>query len=492
MEGRSVRVRGLLLASVLLCLAGCSRTVDQETLAAWGLPRDLPEHLAEIESLKLPPAVDRVDWLPDHLRSVDLSGGVATDLPDLPGELRALNVRYLAGLSSLETLPPRLHTLDVRWTGIEDLGTLGRSSDGGASGLRVLRAGGAGLRRIGNLPEGLTTLELVDVSFEDGSALPRGLRELHLAGPEVVGLRSLPPRLTVLSLDRVRAGDLLDLPRSVTSLHVRDTAVNLDHLPPFLTELSWTVPRTKVSGSLPRSLRRLRVTSLGERPVSRGDIPALPRALEHLAVTSAAADLFAEIELPPNLRSLDLSGFRGESLAFDLPDSLEELSLAYSDLQDLPELPAGLRVLDLSGVSTELLGQIGEDGLPEQLERLTLQGLVGSLPFALEDSIQCLDLSGSPGLRELPDLPGSLVHLDVRSTGLTGLPALPGSLRSIDLGSTALSSLAGLPESVEEVVADAGQLQSLAGLPPAVRILRFEASRDWTGGDPDAVTMRAP
>lgn len=472
---RSLVVRLVSVAAIALCSAPFSACRLQQpsgdTLAGWGLPRDLAARLDHVEVLRLPPSVPRLDWLPDHLEVLDVQAASIETVAGLPAGLRRLDLSY-ASVSCLDELPASIEAVDLRWTEVEghcDFRWEARDS------LRVLLTGGRGEPTL-RFPVDLYAFGSFDAPFEEGAALPEDLGELYLQGPGVVALRDLPTGLTVLSLQATRVRDLEGVPDSVTTLALHETELVVEEWPPFLTSLSVTVPSVRYSSDLPESLRMLHVSGAG-RAVRAKDFWRLGEGLVALSVLSADSEFLAGVELPPNLESLDLTGFQGTRLG-PMPGSLSEVVLAYSAVEDLEPLPEALRHLDVSGLDPALLSTLGDPGWPlEELESLVFQRFPSSELVPLPATLRKLDVSGSRKMVHLGEIPEGLERLDVSSTGLVQLPELPASLRSLSITGTAIETVDGLlPDGLRELVLAPGQVRSLGRLPESLRILRFESA----------------
>jgi Leucine-rich repeat (LRR) protein len=467
----------LLIVSVALGFAAACReplTVAPSTFSTWGLPEDLPDRLARVEVLELPPSVTRVEWLPGSLVELEAPAARIARIGGLPSRLERLDLRY-AEVGRFDDIPADIEALDLRWATSRDPADLTTSN---RAALRLLFVGGDSVGPL-DLPEGLYSYGRFGGSFEEGRSLPRSLRELYLQGPEVTVLRDLPANLTTLYLEATQVRDLDDLPDAVTTLFVYETALAIDRWPAFLSALSVTVPEARWTVErLPPSLREL--TVFGTTSAVRADqIPRFNEGL--LAVTIQPADrgFLEAVDLPSSLERLDLTAFEGETLTA-LPAALTDLGLAYSRVTSLASLPPGLERLDLSGLDPEALETLPPPGWPLQhLRTLVFRGFSGARFVALPEQLRDLDVSGSHHLSDLGPLPASLERLDVSFTGLTALPAnLPDSLRYLSIAGAPIDSIDGRRlEGLEELVVAAGQIRRLGPLPDSLRILRFTGGR---------------
>ena len=114
------------------------------------------------------------------------------------------------------------------------------------------------------------------------------------------------------------------------------------------------------------------------------------KQLTELKLENLDADAYELIQLIsklPNLKTLDLSGYGGESLPEEIVEitSLEQLILKYSSLEKLPN-----KIYELKNLSVlNLTENYSLDSLPEGISRL--------------ESLKSIDLSGCYEIQSLPD-----------------------------------------------------------------------------------------
>jgi Leucine-rich repeat (LRR) protein len=478
-----VAVAVVLVLSITLALTSRLRArLDP----AWGLPADLASRQEQLTELRLPPTVDRVDWLAPNLRTLSLAQTEVSSLRGLPSRLRELDLSN-SGIASLKGIPAPVVTLDLSWTRVEDLAGLPpnlRSLSLGGRRIQSLEGLPATLRelslretRVGEL-QGLPPLEvltLTGTSFESLEGIPSSLRSLTLEGTLVRSLEGLPGELQSLSLaNNSHLSALGRLPDSVSRLET-------DHLPLPPLENLYNLKRLSVrllgrEIRLPRTISKLTLdltSDVGEDV--RMPLPEFldpPLSLHSLALLNAPAERVPA--LPASLKSLDLTWFRGRRLPH-LPASLRELSLRWSNVDSLVGLPSSLQQLDLSASGVRTL-----NGLPANLRSLRFQWFPLAAAAPLPPRLERLDLSGSETLRKLSQLPSTLLQLDVSQTELEKLEdlgTLTPNLRRLDISNTRIRSLVGLSSlrRLESLTLHAGQVASLEGMPPSVRSLSFVA-----------------
>lgn len=127
--------------------------------------------------------------------------------------------------------------------------------------------------------------------------------------------------------------------------------------------------------------------------ISNDVIPRDAAGLKQLTVLrledldANAYELIQLIAKLPNLKSLDLSGYGGETLPEEIVEltSLERLILKYSSLEKLPN-----KIYELRNLSVlNLTENYGLNSLPEGISRL--------------ENLKCLDLTGCYEIQNLPD-----------------------------------------------------------------------------------------
>jgi hypothetical protein len=485
----------LLLALTLLLAIFGWRHLAGQRLSQWGLPEDLldPDH--DVTELTLPRSVDRIDWLHGHLRVLDINHSAVSDLSGLPATIEDLNASYTK-VRDLSGLPPNLRSLDVTGTEVDNVDHL-------PSDLQGLKLGSTRVGSIDHLPPRLTELTVDGVILADLRSLPANLAVLSLGGSGVESLQGIPASLRSLTLAGTRVKSLKGLPQTLEQLELRgNPELEIDDLPPYLNRLvieQSTIPEavTKLhfltdlkaihaipqdASRLPRSLAALRVYDL---PASMHPYPPDLRTLGLIGPSLRAlktGDLWSTLE------NLELDQCLNDTLDYDAPRSLRQLSLPFSQVSRLARLPnaEGLLGLDLSGTPLRDL-----PSLPGELRVLRAAWMkrLARLP-ALPAQLRILDLRHSPRIVTLPGLPDKLQELWLGGTGITRLPRLPAHLKLLDLRGLRLldarsrpvhdlRSLADpLPQGLEEIWLAPGQLHSLRGLPRSVRRVKFLSSED--------------
>jgi Leucine-rich repeat (LRR) protein len=426
----------------------------ERLLGSWGLPVDLLSRQAQLETLALPPQVDRIGWVSGPRRL--LASYTHIDrLDEIPPHVEELDVSHTY-VHALPALPAVLKALDVRWSNVGEFGNRLAESH-----LESLKLAGRLIGRLPSLPASLRHLELADTQLRDVRGLPSGLRLLRLAGTTFRDLSGLPADLRELSLTGTVVRSVDPWPRALQTLEVDSNArFKLDRLPPFLSRLSI---RNQSITDL-SDLHFLVFVAIQGEEVAR--FPTWPASLRDLTLESRRPAPIPE--LPADLKSLDLSRYRGkaegrlptrlERLVRKVPGApaVEESRLRYTGKQSFYRTPTALSVCEPT------LATMGP--LPATLKRLEI-------------------VCPSPRLTGLSGLPAGLEHLSVAGSGLEALPDLPPSLRSLDISNTKISTLAvlGLKKlhRLRALTLSAGQVRTLEGLPMTVTTLRFVES---TGG----------
>lgn len=262
-----------------------------------------------------------------------------------------------------------------------------------------------------------------------------------------------------------------------------------------LTELSLPATTTDLSW-----LRGNRLTSLKvEGAVDLKTVEHLPTSIRHLSLRSCGIE---SIELPENLRSLDVSNTPIKALDQLLPRRLIDLSMSEPAQGEISGLPKTLESLTLTAdtpnleledlrplLSLEklrvlhLMGQaiLSLEGVPETLDELSVE--VNEPKFVrLPQELRSLELVGTgPSPRE--GMPHNLETLTLDGWQPEGwqpsdsLDALAPFLTSLTIRDVAnLRALRPLPESIEELNIFL-PLQAVQPLPPRLRALRLTASK---------------
>ncbi|HSS52565.1 MAG TPA: hypothetical protein VLX28_26785 [Thermoanaerobaculia bacterium] len=451
----------------------------------WKLPADLVSRQEQLVELRLPPSVDRVDWLAPNLRMLSLAQTAVSSLRGLPPRLRELDISN-SEVASLKGIPDTVVNLDLSWTPIEALEGLplslrslslaGRrieSLEGLPGSLRVLRLTQIRVSELRGLPA-LEVLTLTGANFESLEGLPTSLRSLALEGTMIRSLDELPEQLESLSLsNNYQLSAARRLPDSVS--HLETDRFPLPPLGNLLNLKFLSLWRQGQTVALPTTLSELVLDlTADEAADDRGGLPELrdlPLSLRRLSLVNASADRIPE-RLPASLSTLNLPWFRGRRLP-PLP-ALRKLSLRWSNVDTLAGLPSSLQELDLSASAVGTLR-----GLPANLRQLRFQWfpLEGAETIAVLEHLEDLDLSGSETLRRLGPLPRTLRQLNVSQTELQdlGRDPLPAGLEVLDISNTKISSLAALSslDHLRSLTLHAGQVKSLDGMPTSVRSLSF-------------------
>jgi Leucine-rich repeat (LRR) protein len=440
-------------------------------LARWDLPADLCGRQGQLDTLRLPPAVDSLTWLSAPLKTLIASGTGIRSLAGLPSTLNELDVHYARGVGAMRDLVGlrRLQSLDLRWTALEHFAGL-------PAGLKTLRIGGSRVKELPPLPESLVELQLDDTDIHELGDLPVALQSLSLSGSSFESISGFPPELRSLTLRGTGLRALPPLPDSLQSLEIiGNSDLTIHTVPRYLSRLvvaDEAVPPLEghhhlrslyvgtYKGSLPESISVLAIDITAS-------VPPWPPYLRALALTGGAT----MPKLPPqvHLESLDLLG-SGAELAGPLPAGLRSFAASLRDLRDLRPILATIEDLDLTGSpvsSIELLSQAA------RLKKLVFCDSRLTEIARLPPSLTWLELCGSRSLRRIAALPTGLRVLNVSGTGLRRLPRLPLILRELDISNTDIRTLAGLPPGLETLTLDARQVRTLDGLPPSVKKLLF-------------------
>lgn len=474
----------LALAPVLLLVLGYAlmvqwqRTLYTGLLESWGLPRELYAWSEQLRALKLPSAVNRVDWLHKarSLEHLDLSGTRVQTLEGLPSGIRSLDLSFTATKSLGDDLPSSLRALSLRSTPLQTLQGIPRE-------LLTLDLRGAPVDALSGLPPGLVELSLEADDLPALEGLPDSLRILALSRFSKPALGSLPPRIESLSLAETQLRSLEDLPSSLRTLTlVNNGELRFTTAPSSLKQLTIDLARSpvdlsRISGLQTLSLARVGIRALPEDPsslqtvalaeTSVRDLTWLPGSLRSLSIVPSGPEI-PLTTLPPSLESLSLPWSQDLSLQ-SLPRRLKSLDLSFSRLSTLEGLPQGLERLTLNNADVPQLG-----ALPSHLKELNLQSFRNRQLPNLPSGLKKLDLSGARRLSRLDQLPASLEELNVSHTNLSRLGPLPTGLRRLDVSDSPIESLAGkLPPVLERLRLNPRQFRGLDTLPGSLRELEI-------------------
>ncbi|CAK4089368.1 unnamed protein product [Aphanomyces euteiches] len=179
------------------------------------------------------------------------------------------------------------------------------------------------------LPEGLRTLRFTFVNIPPypspnfrNITLPNSMEAIYIEESPVSSLdptdwRNVPLKTLVFSKSSIETFDRTVFPPSITTLQIRETKV-----------------KTFATSTLPTSVVAI---SIGGNPIQTlGNRSRFPSGLRNLSMAECQiSNISADVEFPPNLLSLDLSGNKLESFPFDkLPQSLRELDLEGNPLKE--------------------------------------------------------------------------------------------------------------------------------------------------------------
>lgn len=470
----------LLLAVILLAEGGLWGTLLGAPLPK-GLPRGLEKPHRELVELTLPPSVDRLDWVPNHIKVLTAAGCTKIrSLKGLPDSLRELDVSY-TDIQSLESAPSGLRVLDIRETRIEHLVGLPPK-------LESLKVANRNITRLGKLPPSLRELHLENTGIRDLTGIPSRLRALYVEGEGLENLDGLPETLQSLTLIATKVSSLKGLPPSLQKLELtnnRSLRFQATDLPPLLTWLNLDLdqPSPDMSGlnylawysdrrASPKRSFPSFLSSLTLRVPGWTELPNFPRSLRALGLLSATLNPLGN--LPTELEVLDLTGYsRIEIESLRYLTRLKRLEIDYSSLLKLPELPINLEGLVLSGTKIDDLR-----GLPPKLKELVFcesgfERLNGKKD--LPSSLKRLDLCKSRSLENLSFLPDGLTYLNLGGTRISRLPKLGGALQELDVSNTRIVHLdpRNLPKKLATLTVSEGQLNSLAGLRSEIKTLRI-------------------
>lgn len=476
------------LLTALIPLVACDQTTGcSEELARWKLPRDLHHH--RLREVRLPEQVDHLRCLPEgvevlevlnsrisstvgmpsSVRSLNLLDSPLADLSGLPVRLRELHTSIKglgasaelpAGLevltadsldsSAMEDLPASLSVLSLKF--VDEMSSLESLPES----IRSLELEGPGVRRLASIPPAVRSLRLASDALA-GDYLSADLVDLHLKTVAPVR-EELPPFLATLTVEAPPPWPRW--PNHLIELAVTNTQPNR-------AELDVT--------DLPRSLRVLKVTSVEIVNGAAG----LPLDLAHLTIIDSKFE--GPFEWPDGIEVLEIVGGAWQELP-PLPEGLRELRLEATTLEAIPAIPSTVTRLDLSFNdldATRILvrsGNSDDDGggvplakagsLRELVWRNAPQNLTlptglklldvscsrpGQWMDTLPETLECLHISGVEH-SELPLLPRLLRHLDARGTGVGSLESLPPNLEIVELSATGIAELGVLPRSLRRLV----------------------------------------
>lgn len=496
------------LACLLWLVGGCvlesppvgstPRPTCAEYVGATDLPGDFCREWRALERLSLPSDTSHLRWMTGgRLHTLQLHDAIVQGpAVHLPSSLRVLDLQ--GSKVPLQSLPVHLEELKLGQAQV-----------------------GLPLR---NLPGGLRQLSVSEVTPEELAALPSRLECLRLEQnlsrreiPDLTSLRQLRD-LHTLELGGRGIMSLEGIPEGVRHLRVQASQIKFVRLPPGLISLELNSPAELEEGLGQRLISRLKLTGnasigddlsesspyINDLTISRAK-PPLPEALVKLRITHEVSTL---PPLPRTLASLDVVAKNLDRQK--VADAIEGLALRHLGLSrypepDLPSMPRDLLSLDLSWSRVERLSAPGrlthldlsgvrptEDiELAAGLRSLTWRGFDGATFPKLPSSVDHLDVSQSPSLKEFSNLPPGLKTLTMSETGvrklnLQGLEELTslnvsGSLTKLDWSE--------LPGSVVSLVLEPGQVAQLDGRPPGLQSIYFKNMGDVTY---DSTWCRSP
>ncbi|KAH9115726.1 hypothetical protein AeMF1_010242 [Aphanomyces euteiches] len=145
----------------------------------------------------------------------------------------------------------------------------------------------------------------------------------------------------VFSKSSIETFDRTVFPPSITTLQIRETKVKTlatSTLPTSVVAMNLEHNEISSVESVPMTnLHSLLYLSIGGNPIQTlGNRSRFPSGLRNLSMAECQiSNISADVEFPPNLLSLDLSGNKLESFPFDkLPQSLRELDLEGNPLKE--------------------------------------------------------------------------------------------------------------------------------------------------------------
>lgn len=465
----------------LLFLVACRPATDSKTLAGWGLPADLPDHLGQLELIRLPESVDRLDWLPKdgRLRILLAAKTKVRNLRGLPSTVSTLDLSYTR-VTDLGDLPESLVFLDITNTGVTDLSKIPDT-------LTSLAVGGTQIKSLQGLPSSLKSLTVTGADLQTLKGLPNNLESLKLEGLRLTQVNRLPSSLISLRLSAMPLKELRALPESLQSLEVlisTDNQISLENLPPLLSHL--TIDSNYVPDIAPllylKNIDLMRVREIpGDLPEAKGlrtlrlnDMPGgllgeliqkIPPDLQELGVLNGGT---LDLKLLPQVATLDITNCKNPDLR-ELPGSVKTLNASWCELTSLRGVPDSLLILNIS--NTTKLAAL--DVVPSGLQVLTASGSKLTRLPVLPASLRVLDLTASSNISQLDSLPAQLEWLSVSQTGVDRLPPLPDTLQYLDISNSRISSIAKWPGKLEVLILSPGQLKTLSKLPKSVRALEF-------------------
>lgn len=204
-------------------------------------------------------------------------------------------------------------------------------------------------------------------------------------------------------------------------------------------------------------------------------LPALPDSVTRLDV-SHNTNLRTVGTLAVGLQELHATMVPLEG-SLTLPDTVERLHLDWDSTDAPPHMrienwPAALKVARLSN---RQLGQL-PPGLPIGCGELYLAGNALKDPPQLPSTLTHLDLSNN-FILDMGALPEGLEYLNVSSNQLLNLPRIPRTLTSLHMAEIGTYRLPALHEGLQELDASRNNITSLTPPPATLRILNLSSNR---------------
>lgn len=458
----SVQARKSLFAALLLAVLGvlaCAERPAAEVVSSCRLPVDFGSLKEQLDELEVNCGAERVRLSGYSIRRLRINGASLVRWDGLPAELESLEIIGPSPTLPVRRLPSSLRALSVQWH--PRYGQLPAS-------LRDLTVQGQDLRSPKAIPPRTRHLRILDTSIENLVGMSGTVESLTIRGSALMSLKGIPGTVVSLELEGTEIPSLDGLPLNLKHLALRNNGKDLvvDRLPARLSSLV-----------LHGYLRQLPSLKLNTPALAALDLKLvfwdaddLPSFVTRLRLAPSNQGSLASLSGNRMLEYLDLPGYDSTELV-DLPPNLRFLGLSFSSIVHLPQLPKNLEGLDISGVTLDSLEPIGNlQHLRVLIYRWTRANRIGRLPRSLER----LSLKGARHLGEvdLTMLP-NLRQLDVSDTGIRELPDLPASLIELDISNSYISRIRSYPPRLESLTLHHGQLGELGKAPSTLKSLRF-------------------
>ena len=225
------------------------------------------------------------------------------------------------------------------------------------------------------LPPQLTKLDVrpfYDADDEPrASQLPRSLRVLHDSFSENLDLADLPSGLEYLDTNWILPSDSLtligrvlpnlkrisipDITKEILrSLPPTIQSIETDNIDPLIESKDWPPSLTKIRcptfHDFPLSNLPVGLVELITKYSKMSDISVLPRTLLHLQLQSRELIPSENVDFPPHLVHLEMTGYRDPIPGFpyhQLPSSITSLHLDYVPASQIKNLPPRLKSLSV-------------------------------------------------------------------------------------------------------------------------------------------------